>query len=291
MSTIISFYFKLQMISLLSFKNLFGLILIVFIIWQIALFLMPAPRQLTYAELKAIETASEAFSDELATYLEPGTPKRFGLAHLIDDGSRQATETLRQTLESRSGWEVDARSIPKAVISDIVTGILNASSVEAVARAGESVTLDILVTGRFIESTLTAGDRARARLELYAYDTVKGTRLLYREFAAIWEPNFIQKMQFGIQDAPSRQRALIWLGAILLLPWMTPFFTHWAHARRSNAASLLLIAIYAALALLLAGALMGFQLSDASDWLLFAGALILSTAWSYWSCEMIARER
>ena len=288
MSTSALIYLKLQMSALLSLKHLLGLALIAFIIWQVTLFLMPAPRQLSYAELNAIETASEAFADELATYLEPGAPKRFGLAHLIDDGSKQATDTLRQTLESCAGWEVDPRSIPQAVVSDIFANVLNTPSLQGVARAGDSVTLDILVAGRVVESTPTAGDRARARLELYAYDTDKGARILHREFAATWEPNLIHKVQRGIQRAPSWQRALIWLGAILLLPWVTPFLTHRTRARRSNASSALLLAIYAGLAILLAGVLMGFQLSGASDWLLLAGALILSTAWSYWSCERIA---
>lgn len=290
MSIIVLFYLKLQMKTLLSLKNFLGLALIAFIIWQVALFLMPAPRQLSYAELGAIETASEAFADELSAYLEPGADKRFGLAHLIDDGSKQATETLRQTLESRAGWEVDSRSIPKAIVSDIFASVLNASSLEEVARAGDSVALDILVAGRVIESTPTAGDAARARLELFAYDTVKGSRILHREFAATWEPNFIQKAQRGIQEAPFWQRALIWLGAILLLPWITPFLTHWAHARKNNTSSALLLAIYAALALLLAGTLMGFQLDGATDWLILAGALILSTGWSYWSCERITEK-
>lgn len=90
-----------------------------------------------------------------------------------------------------------------------------------------------------------------------------------------------------MQGAPFWQRALIWLGAILLLPWITPFLTHWAHGKRTNAASAILLALYAVLALLLAGILMGFQLNGATDWLILAGALILSTGWSYWSCERI----
>lgn len=288
MSILISFYLKLQMKTLLSLKNLLGLALIAFIIWQVALFLMPAPRQLSYAELGAVESAAEAFTDELAGYLEPGQAKRIGLGHLINDGSAQATETLRLALESHPGWEVDPRSIPKAIVTDIVGSVLNASSLEQVSQAGDRVALDILVAGRVTEVVPTAGDTARARLELYAYDTIKGSKILHREFAATWEPNFVHKVQHGMTQAPLWQRALVWLGAVLLLPWITPFLTHWAHSKKTNAASGILLALYAALAVLLAGALMGFQLDGATDWLILAGALILSTGWSYWSCERIA---
>jgi hypothetical protein len=274
--------------TLLSLKNLLGLALIAFIIWQVALFLMPAPRQLSYAELGAVESASDAFVEELAAHIEPGHPKRFGLGHLINDGSGQATEILRLALESRSGWEVDPRSIPEAIISDIFGSVIKASSLEEITRSGDRVALDILVAGRVTEVVPTAGGTARARLELYAYDTIKGAQILHREFAATWEPNFIHKVQHGIQDAPLWQRALVWFGAILLLPWITPFLTHWAHSKKTNAASAILLAIYGLLAVLLAGVLMGFQLDGATDWLILAGALILSTGWSYWSCERIA---
>jgi len=274
--------------ALLSLKNLLGLALIAFIIWQVALFLMPAPRQLSYAELGAVESASKSFVEELAAHVEPDQPKRFGLGHLINDGSGQVTETLRLALESHSDWEVDPRSIPEAIISDIFGSLLKASSLEEITRSGDRVALDILVAGRVTEVVPTAGSTARARLELYAYDTIKGAQILHREFAATWEPNFMHKVQHGIQDAPLWQRALVWFGAILLLPWITPFLTHWAHSKRTNAASAILLAIYAALAVLLAGALMGFQLDGTTDWLILAGALIVSTGWSYWSCERIS---
>jgi len=273
--------------ALLSLKGLIGTFFAIFLVWQIYVFLLPAPRQLTYAELGAVEVTAEAFTKELASYIEPGTAKRIGLAHLINDGSGQATEMLRLALESQPRWEVDARSIPQAIVGDIFESVFKASSLEEVARAGDRVALDLIVAGRVVEIVPTAGDTARATIELVAYDTIKGTRVLHRQFAGTWEPTFIAKVQHEITGAPLWQRALVWLGAILLLPWITPFLTHWAHSKKTNAASSALLAIYGGLAVLLAGFLMGFQLQGSSDWLILAGALILSTAWSYWSCERI----
>ncbi|GEM_PF-1253261 len=288
MSILILSYLKLQMKALLSLKGLISTFFLIFLTWQIFVFIRPAPRQLTYAEVGAVKNAAEAFTAELATFVEPGTPKRIGLAHLINDGSGQASEALRLSLEAQPKWEVDPRSIPQAIVSDIFGSVLNASSLEQLTRAGDRVALDLLIAGKVVEVVPTVGDTARSKLELAAYDTVTGTLVLRRQFSATWEPSVLKKIQHEITAAPLWQRSLVWIGAILLLPWITPSLTHWAHGKKNNAASSALLAIYGGLAILLAGFLMGFQLTGATDWLILAGALILSTAWSYWSCERIA---
>jgi len=291
MSIVIFIYLKLQMKALLSLKGLIGTFFVIFLVWQIYVFLLPAPRQLTYAEIGATEVTAEAFVKELTTFTKPGSAQRIGLAHLINDGSGQATEVLRRTLEAQPKWEVDSRSIPQAIVSDIFGSVLKASSLEEVARAGDRVALDLIIAGRVIEVAPTAGESARAQIELVAYDTVKGAQLVRGQFSGTWEPNLITKVQREIISAPLWGRGLIWLGTILLLPWITPFLTHWAHSKKTNAASSALLALYGGLAVLLAGFLMGFQLQGSSDWLILAGALILSTAWSYWSCERIMGSR
>ena len=189
---------------------------------------------------------------------------------------------------SSLGCRFHARSDRRRLATVVSLRAIKLPSLEQLARAGDRVALDLLIAGKVVEVVPTVGDTARSTLELAAYDTVTGTLVLRRQFSATWEPSVLKKIQHGITAAPLWQRSLVWIGAILLLPWITPSLTHWAHGKKTNAASSALLAIYGGLAILLAGFLMGFQLTGATDWLILAGALILSTAWSYWSCERIA---
>lgn len=260
--------------------------LALFLFWQMWVFLSPKPRELDAAELRA----ANRVCDQVVSAIAEKTGDRnltIGLVHLLGDSSDQITDRLRLALNEPSGWTVDFRSVPQAVISDIAHALADASTFEEILNAGDRVSLQLMVMGRIKEVT-RINEGAYIGIDIFAYDIQRGEWLLRKDFEAVWEPGAIQLLNMKVSNLPLWQKLILWLIIVGLLPWVTPFATRWAIGRKTNQAGFLVLASYVAVGLFLAGLFMGFELSGFFSWVAFIVSLALACAYNYWACEKIA---
>lgn len=260
-----------------------------FLLWQVFVFLRPVPPSLGEAEVRAVRAAAAAFAGDMETAAPAGTA-RVGLVPLVGDRSGQATHELADRLRQSRRWALDERSVPQAFFQDVYRALADASNIEQVLGAGRQVDLDIIVAGRLVETHTRADGGAHAVLDLYAYDLAAGDWIVRRNYVLQWDPGWLDRTGLYVETAPWWQKILLWALVVAALPWLTPFLARWARARRSNAASTAVLALYLAAALLLAGALNGFRLAGLGDWLVLMAALVLGGAYTFWACERIAAE-
>lgn len=261
----------------------------VFLLWQVYVFLRPAPRLLDVAEERAAALAARTLAEDVESRLGDRRV-RVGVVGLVGDAGGQATEALRRELRGRRAFEIEEASVPRAFVRDVVAALADASNLEEVLRAGEKVRLDLIVAGRVRATGLLADGGGRMEVDYYVYDVQAGDWLVRRSIAAEWRPDLIDRARLGLTAAPWWQRLLLWGLVVLVLPWLTPFFARWARARRSNGASTLVLGGYVLTALFLAAALNGFAMAGLGDALILLAALALAGAYSFWACERIAAE-
>lgn len=269
---------------ILRMKVLLG-ILAAFFAWQTFMFLRPRPRVFAPDEVQALSAAAKSAADRLAP--EIGPQARIGVAHLGNDPLDTATTVLKTALTDRPGWRIEEHSIFQKFLTDVGRAVSQATSLEEIVRAGQKVDLDVIVAGKVVDVATTDGT-TRASLELTAYDTRKGAVALRDTFTAEWRPTVLTRLARTFEGVGPLWRFVIWLGAVLALPWLTRTATVAAAGRKSNLASFLLVLVYTVLGLLLAALMTGFQLLGGGQWLRFFGALIFCAGYSFWACERIA---
>ncbi len=265
--------------------RVFGGVLFIFLLWQFWVFLQPRPRALSTLEANAVERAV----DLAVARLEPAVPgpARFGVAHILNDPRDQVTTLVRMALLRHEGWTVNEGSVIQRFLSDVTEALSQATSLEEIVRAGQKVDMDVVIAGRVLAVDATNGV-GRAVLQLYAYDTRAGAWLLKDDFTADWKPNVAQRTAIGLRGLSGLARLALWLGVVLVFPWVTAFATHWALDRKTNLSSLLVVSGYTLVGLLFALVLVRPALGQGLPGWPLIGAFLFGTIYNYWACERIA---
>ena len=257
-------------------------VIILFLAWQLWVFLSPRPRDYSVAELNALKSVFSKTADRIAEKA-PG-PARFGVAGLANDQSDTATLILRTELASRKDWIVAEGSPVAKFLADVTKTVVKASSLDEIVNAGRQVELDIIVAGRIITVEKTQGESAQAAVQLYAYDVRKGQWIVKDTVTETWYPNPVDHAMDAIRHTKRGYRITLWIVTVLLLPWITAFATHKVLERKSNLASFVLIVIYTVADMALAMALAGGVLGGFKLLTLF----VVTAGYNFWACEKIA---
>ena len=261
-------------------------LVVIFILWQVWVFMHARPRVYSVAEIGAVNQATEQVRDLLAQQLQG--PVRFGVAHFVNDDSDRVTESIRHALASRDGWTVEQGSILKKFLEDITKAAANATTVEEIIKAGQRVEIDVFVMGQILSIDETNGV-GRATVQVYAYDVRPGAWVLQKAVTSEWKPNLVNQTMGKVSSLRPRSKFVLWILFVLLLPWVTYPLTHWALEKKTNVASFVVISLYTVLDLTLAVLLTGFRIVGGESWLMFLSAFVLSAGYSFWTCERIAR--
>ena len=126
----------------------FLIVIALFLTWQIWMFSRPRPRPLTPAEAAAVEKACLETVALIQKAAPP--PARIGVATFIGDDTGQVTASLKLRLGAASGYDVLAESPIRRFLGDVSEAVANASTPEEVMRAGQSVSMDVVVAGRVL---------------------------------------------------------------------------------------------------------------------------------------------
>ncbi|MFZ4398080.1 MAG: hypothetical protein ACOYOU_20900 [Kiritimatiellia bacterium] len=256
-----------------------------FLVWQLWVFRGPKAAPYTETELRAVHKACQEIGNRIAAQ-EHGA-LRLGVAHFSGDNQNAVTAAVRAELARHDRWQVCEGSPVRKFLADISHAVANASSLDEIIHAGRAVEMDVIVGGQVLIVTET-NNTAHALLKTWAVDTRDRRQLIAGEIAGMWRPNLLERATLAIQCWNWRGRLLLWLGFVILLPWLTPFGTRWAIARKSNAAGFGILTIYTLFDLLLAVALAGFIVAGGWAWIKFFVALLLCGAYNFWACEKIA---
>ncbi len=255
--------------------------------WQVVVFTRPAPTPLSEPEQFAVRDACEQFVGEL---MESGarTGATAGVATFGDDPSKNATEICRQVIEETEGLTLSEDSIVQRFLKDVTKAVNDATSLQEILTAGNSVNLDYVVTGRLVSTETLADGGGRAVVQLAAFDSHAGESVVSRQFAGAYTPELAtrgKKLLFSLNPITA---TLIWLGWVGLLPWLTAPLVHKIREMKSNTASFILLLGYVAIDVLLALALSGFAIAGTWGTVRILAALLISAAYSFWACEQIA---
>ncbi len=255
--------------------------------WQVVVFTRPAPTPLSEPEQFAVRDACEQFVAEL---MESGarTGATAGVATFGDDPSKNATEICRQVIEETEGLTLSEDSIVQRFLKDVTKAVNDATSLQEILTAGNSVNLDYVVTGRLVSTETLADGGGRAVVQLAAFDSHAGESVVSRQFAGAYTPGLAirgKKLLFSLNPITA---TLIWLGWVALLPWLTAPLVHKIREMKSNTASFILLLGYVAIDVLLALALSGFAIAGTWGTVRILAALLISAAYSFWACEQIA---
>ncbi len=265
--------------------RLFGLVFLLFVVWQFFIFFRERPRAFTYAETRAAQEAAQSIVKELQRKVEQ--PTRFGVAYFVGDRYNVVTDTLRTTLGAPATWTVEEGSIILRFLEDVSKAIARATSVEEVVQAGQKVELDVIVAGRVLDSE-TINETGRIEIETHIYDVRSGEWLVRSSFTGQWEPGRIERAGRQVQAVGPFWRFAMWLAFVLLLPWVTAFATHYALERRNNVAGFAVVTGYTVMDMAVALLLVGFTLAGGLPWFKFLVAFLFSGGYNYWACERIA---
>ncbi|MBM4163864.1 MAG: hypothetical protein FJ222_05430 [Lentisphaerae bacterium] len=273
-------------IVLLFLKLLRGLAVLcaLYFIWQAVVFLRQRPEPYTEAESRAVAAACDEAARRIASS-EPGA-LRIGVAHFIGDRRDAVTVAMRRALAARDGLSVVDGSPIRKFLADMAQALGAAVSLDEALHAGGRVELDAVVAGRV--RTEAAGFRGRAVLDVRAYDVRAGRWLLREEVVGVWCPGPLTRLALRAQRLGWGLRLALWLGFVAALPWLTPFGTRWAMARRSNAASFALLAATVAVDLAAGVTLFRFTADGFAAWALFFVAAAACAGYTFWACERVA---
>lgn len=269
---------------------LFGLsrillwLIFLFLGWQLWVFFRPGPRKYTPGEVKAVRSVCRHLRDHLDSQLE-GTV-RVGVAHLVNDPSDTATGILKQVLAEQNDWTVESGSVIQKFLGDVSQTLAGATSLDEIINAARRVELDVVVTGRII-SVRESGGRASCESAFYVCDVRTGEWLINGPLRAEWSPGLVEKSTSLTHRTNPLTRILVWLGFVLILPWISAPVVRWVLEKKSNTASFLLLLTYSVLALILAFALTGFHVTGAGGCLMIVAAAVIAAGYSWWVCEFI----
>ena len=268
------------------FRLLVAVVVILFLIWQLWVFLTPSPRPLRALEIRATEAVAANVTAELGRQVE-GRTTRTGVIRFSGDSSGEITEVMRRTIRNDGRFSIEERSVPVSVVSDIGSALMDASTLQELASAGREVGIDLIVLGRVVELA-SDDERANIRIDIGGYDTREGRWIVRDSFAGAYSPGFLERRTERLRGTPLWQRAVIWILVVAALPWLTPFATRKAANLKSNFASFMLVVSYGSFALFLGGFLLGFTLEGFLAWIGFLLAAGFAFAYSWWACETIA---
>lgn len=269
---------------LLSFR-MFLIVAVVFLTWQVWMFARPRPQPLTPAEAAAVEKTCDDVAARIRQAAPP--PARIGVATLIGDDTGQVTASLKLRLASVSGYTVLTESPIRRFLGDVSEAVANASNPEEVMRAGQSVSMDVVVAGRVLAIGQT-NEAGQVSLQVFAYDTRPGRLAVSETLNVQWTPTWADKAAASIAESSPLLRWSIWLAVVGLLPWLTSFGVVWAMEKKTNAASLALVLTYTVVGMGLLVALFRPALDGAGDVFKLVLALALCAGYTLWACETIA---
>ncbi len=260
----------------------------VFIVWQAVVFMRSDPRPpYVESEVRAIEAAARALRARLEQ-AAPASHARIGVARFVNDPFDTVTDTVRSVLAEDMRWQVADKSIIRQFLGDISKTLLDATSLDEVANAARRVELDLLAIGRAHEVGATASG-AVASMEVVVYDVRAGEILLRETFSGMGPSG--ANIRSGLVDGDFRlagwMRLLLWLGFVLLLPWVTWFLPQAAVERKSNGASFALLVFYTAADLFVGYALVGFRIVGVFSGLLLLACLVGCAAYNYRAAQRI----
>ena len=275
----------------MKLRSLFGiprmLMLLVggFLLWQVWVFTRPSPRVLNAAETNAAEAACR----NLITLVDPHLdgPTRFGVAHLVNDPRGAVSSLLRDSLTKQGDWRVEEGSIIGKFLSDVSKAVVEATTLEEIVNAGQSVGLDVVVTGK-VESVELAGEGATADINFQVYDMRAGKWLHRGPLRGAWQPGVLEKSLDSAVGTNPFVRLLVWVGLVALLPWLTAFAIHATLEKKSNLSSFVLLTIYTAVDLVLGFLIAGLSLSGTAGGIVLIVGFVACTSYNYWACERIA---
>jgi hypothetical protein len=266
------------------------IVLALFLVWQAAVFLAPAPREYSAAERAALDETCRRAAEEIArgwTGPATGTVVRVGVAHLVGDPEEVITPLLKARLAERPGFEVRDGSVLRNFLEDVSRAVAEATSMEEIAFAGRRVDLDLVVAGRVVDAVETP-EGARASLAIYARDARNGRWLMRETVGAEWTSGQARERESARRA--TALRLVLWAAFALALPWATPFATRRAVRARSNRGSALLLGAYLAVDALAGLWAIHWTLNGPGQALAALAALLLAAAYNTLVCERIARE-
>lgn len=268
-----------------------------FVLWQVWVFVQPRPKPYTPAELAAIAGAGgqvRFFIETALPHRAAGTngPVRFGVAHLSNDPTDMVTHAVKAALAGHEGWQVEQSSPIQKFLADVSATVMRATSWDEITHAGRRVELDVVVAGS-VESVTARDDGAAAVLQVYAYDVRTGRWLIHGPVQAMWKPPAPGLLERLGRTKPLT-RFVSWIAFVAVLPWLTGFATRAIAERKSNALSAALLVGYTAADLVAGLVLSGFRVVGASASVRMLLALVFCAAYNFWTAERIAeraRER
>lgn len=243
----------------------------------------PLPPPFSEGEALALKHTARQVVAELRPQL-PGSPVRIGLVPIQKDPHQQLSDALRAEIDAVDGWTLEDSTRFRQWIAEISHTLAEWTSFDRLARTTDPDKADLLIAGKVLS---VSGDenQASARVEFHAYDQRQGKWLVRREYSGEWRASWLDRAQRTLATIP---RPFVWAGWLVVvgvLPWLTTPLTRMAVRRRSNLASFALVAGHTALALLLAGLLLRFQLRGFFDWATFLVLFLGCATYAWWACE------
>ena len=263
--------------------------LALFLGYQAVVLTLPAPREFTETEKRAVQSAAETMADELERRIE-GNP-RLGIARFLKDSNDTVTETVRNEFTERSetgSWQVREGSVIANFLSDISSAVAGATTPDEVIHAGRRVGLDMVVGGR-VQEVSGSRDEGRVVIRAVAYDFQEGRTTMNEIITGTWRgaPEVRDETVWsGLY--PGLLGWLIWMGCILLLPRLTSVLIRKAMEQQSNTASAILLVAYTAGDAILGWLLVGFPFTMFGGAIGAAAVIILCGLYNYWISEKIA---
>ncbi|MEX0321467.1 MAG: hypothetical protein AB3N63_04870 [Puniceicoccaceae bacterium] len=267
------------------FKNVLLVFIGLFVVWQFWTFLAPHPDPLQAEELAAVHDACDEFIQVLGEKTG-GAPLTFGMVRFQGDASGEVTAAAEAAIASQPAWTIDESPIVQRMVGDIAKAIADATSIDDVLKAGQSVSLDAVILGKVREVAILP-EGSTATIEFHVRDLKNGGWLLQQSITGTWKPGLIDALRTPI---PGWLRLLAWILIVAALPWITQPIIHKAVEAKSNQTSALLVGGYTLAAVILAALLMGFSLQGVGSWALFVAAVSGAGGYSWWACEQVAKE-
>ena len=261
----------------------FGLVVGLFLLFQVWCWLRPSPVPLTPDQERAVRDAvSQAIGKAAA--VEGTLPATAAVVHLHGDPTDQATAAFRAELAGRDGWTAVAGSPAVSFLKSVGKTLYEATSVDEYLRPGARVGIDVVFHGRLLGVSTTNGV-SRATLSLSAYDTRRGETVA----SGSYEGEF-PRLRTAVARAAVRTplRTRIWIFAVfaLALPWVCAPLAFRVRRARSNAASAALLAGLTGADLVLGGILFYGLSGRALSVILVVLACI---GWNLLVSELLAR--
>lgn len=228
----------------------------------------------------AIRAACDAAARKVAEMR--GQPARVGVLRVANDPDDAGKAALVDAFEALPGWGAQAENVLGSLAGDLATAVATSASLDELLSANERLDLQVVATGRILEQVTTQDGDHRAVLSLQAFDIETKQWLVRDNFSGVHNPP-----GGPLKRWPVWLRLLTWVVVVVVLPWVSAPATFWAVEQKRNSASLMVVAAYVAVDMLVAWALTGFARSGGIGWRLTL-AFIVSALYTYVACEAVA---